>query len=413
MAERVFRMLVALFVGIYVARYLGPEQFGLLNYATSFVGLFLAIALLGLDAVVVRELVKMPREDKVLLGSAFILKIVGALIMWAAIVCVIPFTSNDAETNALVAIIAFAALFQAFNVIDFHYQANVQSKYVVHSQLVQLVFSSLLKVLFVLISAPLVWFAWIFVFDAIVLALSLSMIYLKKEGSMLHWQWDSLVATRLLKYSWPLVPASLMIAVYLKIDQVMIKEMLGPEQVGYYAAAVKLSEAWYFIPVAITTSLFPAIVNAKQASEKVYTDRMQKLYDLMVWMALVIAVPATFLSEWVINTLYGPTFIASATVLSLHIWAGIFVFLGVASSRWYLTENLQKLFFYRSLTGVVINIGLNLLLIPRLGINGAAIATIISQVFSAWLFDLVNRRTQPVFWQKTHSLFPFLRLIRI
>ena len=143
MGERILRMGVSLFVGIYVARYLGPERYGLLSYANSFVGIFLALATLGLDDVVVREIVKTPEQREKILGTSFLLKLVGTLLMWVAIFAAVPFTENDLQTNILIIIIAFGAVFQAFNVIDLNFQAKVKSKHVVHAQFVQLIISSI------------------------------------------------------------------------------------------------------------------------------------------------------------------------------------------------------------------------------------------------------------------------------
>ena len=293
MGHRVLRMVVALFVGVYVARYLGPERFGLLSYAGSFVGLFTALATLGLDGIMVRELVKTPERRDELLGTAFWLKAGGAVLMWVGIAAAIPFTHNDTQTNILIAIIAFGVIFQAFNVIDFNYQAEVKSKYVVYVHLVQLVVSSITKLVLIWVSAPLVWFACIFLFDAMVHSIGLTVMYLKNTGNMWKWRWET--AKELLRGSWPLILSGMVISIYMKIDQVMIKEMLGAQQVGHYAAAVKLSEAWYFIPIAITSSVFPAIINAKKQSEALYYQRLQKLYNLMVWLAVAIC-PAHNLS---------------------------------------------------------------------------------------------------------------------
>jgi len=182
MGHRVLSMVVALFVGVYVARYLGPERFGLLSYAGSFVDLFTALATLGLDGIMVRELVKTPERRDELLGTAFWLKAGGAVLMWIGIAAAIPFTNNDTQTNILVAIIAFGVIFQAFNVIDLNYQAEVKSKYVVYAHLVQLVVSSIIKLIFIWISAPLVWFACVFLFDAVVHSVGLTAIYLKNTG---------------------------------------------------------------------------------------------------------------------------------------------------------------------------------------------------------------------------------------
>jgi O-antigen/teichoic acid export membrane protein len=164
----------------------------------------------------------------------------------------------------------------------------------------------------------------------------------------------------------------------MKIDQVMIKNFMEIKEVGYYAAAVKLCEAWYFVPMAVSTSVFPAIVNAKQTSEKLYLNRLQKLYDFLAAIAIIIAIPVTFLSGFIIDILFGPKFQPAASVLTIYIWAGVATFLGVASSQYLIAENLTKLSFYRTLIGMIINVILNLYLIPVYGINGAAIATLIS-----------------------------------
>jgi O-antigen/teichoic acid export membrane protein len=403
MGERILRMVVALFVGVYVARYLGPAQFGLLSYANSFVGLFVALATLGLDGIVVRELVKTPERRDELLGTAFWLKIGGAILMWFAIIAAVPLTSNDVQTNSLIAIIAFAAIFQAFNVIDFNYQAEVKSKYVVHAQLVQLVISSVAKLILIFIQAPLLWFAWVYCLDALVLAVGLVVMYLQHSGKIWVWQWRWQVAKDLLRDSWPLILSGMVIMIYMRIDQVMIKEMLGAEEVGLYAAAVRLSETWYFLPMAITASIFPAIVNAKKQSEELYYQRLQKLYDLMVWMSVAIAIPTTFLAPWVIGLLYGEAYIGAAQVLSIHIWAGVFVFLGVASGKWFLSENLQVLSFYRTLMGAIINVILNIILIKKYGIYGAALATLVAQMSASYIFNLLHIKTRKTFWMETKA----------
>ena len=160
--HRVLSMVVALSVGVYVARYLGPEKFGLWSYAGSFVGMFMAISTLGLDAVVVRELVKTPERRDELLGTAFWLKLFGVILMWLGIAAVIPFTHNDTQTNILIIIVALTVIFQTLNVIDFSFQADVKSKYVIYALLVSLLISSIAKVILVKISADLVWFAYVF-----------------------------------------------------------------------------------------------------------------------------------------------------------------------------------------------------------------------------------------------------------
>ena len=409
LGERALRIAVSLFVGIYVARYLGPERFGLLSYALSFVGIFVALATLGLDEVVVRELIKTPEQREKILGTSFLLKLVGTLLMWAAILVAIPLTENDLQTNILIIIIAFGTVFQAFNVIDLNFQAKVKSKYVVHAQFVQLIISSIVKIILVVNEAPLIWFASVYSLDVIVLAMGLVFAYLYNGDNIFSWKWSFETSKYLLHDSWPLILAGVVISVYMKIDQVMIKEMLGAKEVGLYAAAVKLSEAWYFIPMAIASSLFPAIINAKVYQKEVYYQRLQKLYDLMVWIAIAIALPTTFLSTLVVEFLYGKEYLGSSSVLIIHIWTAVFVFLGVASSKYLLAENFIKKTFYRTFIGALLNIIMNYYLIGIIGIQGAAISTLVSHFFAAYLYDFFDKDLRNMFIFKTKSLL-FYRL---
>ncbi len=405
LGERALRIAVSLFVGIYVARYLGPERFGLLSYALSFVGIFVALATLGLDEVVVRELIKTPEQREKILGTSFLLKLVGTLLMWAAILVAIPLTENDLQTNILIIIIAFGTVFQAFNVIDLNFQAKVKSKYVVHAQFVQLIISSIVKIILVVNEAPLIWFASVYSLDVIVLAMGLVFAYLYNGDNIFSWKWSFETSKYLLHDSWPLILAGVVISVYMKIDQVMIKEMLGAKEVGLYAAAVKLSEAWYFIPMAIASSLFPAIINAKVYQKEVYYQRLQKLYDLMVWIAIAIALPTTFLSTLVVEFLYGKEYLGSSSVLIIHIWTAVFVFLGVASSKYLLAENFIKKTFYRTFIGALLNIIMNYYLIGIIGIQGAAISTLVSHFFAAYFYDILDKDLRIMFIMKTKSLF--------
>lgn len=411
-AEKILRMIVGLFVGIWVARYLGPEQFGLFSYAQSFVGLFTAIATLGLDGIVVRELVKDESRRDELIGTAFYLKLIGAIAVLIVLAIAIQFTSNDSYTNILVFIIASATIFQAFNVVDMYFQAKVLSKYVVYANVISLFISSIVKVVLILTDAPLIAFAWATLFDSVVLALGFIYYYIKNSSTfnIQHLTFKRETAVSLLKDSWPLILSGIVISIYMKIDQVMIQEMMGSEAVGQYAAAVRISEAWYFIPMVIASSLFPAIINAKKQSEELYYARLQKLYDLMVWMAIAIALPMTFLSDWVIHLLYGEQYSQAGSVLMIHIWAGVFVFLGVASGKWLLTENLQIFSTINTAIGAVVNVLLNYILIKEIGVEGAAWATLISYLVAAYLSLLFWKKTRVNFINLSKSLL-FTRIL--
>lgn len=406
--EKILRMTVGLFVGIWVARYLGPEKFGNFAYAQSFVGLFTAIATLGLDGIIVRELVKNKGRRDEIIGTAFWLKVFGAIAVLFILAGAINFTSNSTSTNILIFIIASATIFQSFNVVDFYFQSKVLSKYVVYANIISLLLSSIFKVILILKGAPLIFFAIAIAFDSFVLASGLIYFYFRvTDFKLRNLKFKWITAIELLRDSWPLILSGVAVSVYMRIDQVMIKEILDNEAVGQYAAAVRLSEVWYFIPVVIATSLFPAIVEAKRQSEKIYYSRLQKLYSLMVWLAIGIALPMTFLSSWLTNLLYGGQYNQAGGVLMIHIWAGLFIFLGVAFNNYLTSENMTKKAFYRTLLGAVLNIVLNYILIPLYGIKGAAIATFMSQFFANYVYDILDKDLHQQFIMKTKSFVPW------
>ena len=413
LGERILRMAISLFVGIYVARYLGPERFGLLSYALSFVWLFSSLASFGLDDILVRELVQRPEKRNNLLGTVFWLKVCGTAVMGIAIASVLQFMAEDQRTCWMIVIIAFGFLFQATNVIEFYFQAQVQSKFTVRAQVVQLLITSLFKIYLVWNKAELVWFALALMLDqAVVAVLFLLMYHWKIEWfPFFSFQWKH--AKKLMIDAWPLIFTGMVVSVYMKIDQVMLKEMLDAKAVGVYASAVKLCEAWYFVPTAVMASLFPAVIEARKKSETVYDERIQKLYDLMVWGSVAIALPTTLLADWVILILYGTDFQEAADVLRIYIWAGVFVSLGVASSKWLVTENLQRYLFYRTALGAVLNISCNLWLIPIYGIRGAVFATLISQFIVAYASLGFFKKTRGNFWAATCSLNPYTTFQRV
>jgi len=400
-SEQILRMIAGLLVGIWVTRYLGPEQFGVLSYVMAFTAIFAGIAKLGLDGIVVRDLVNTPEKRDVYLGTAFWLKVMGAFLAMIAIASATLFTSNDSTTNLYIFIIASTMIFQSFEVIDFYFQSKVLSKFVSISKMTQLFFSSLLKIYLVLNGADLFWFVLVSVFDQITLALSLLYAYRKQALGNFCRYFDRAIAKQLLSNSWPLILSSLVVMIYMRIDQVMIKEMLGMEEVGIYSAALRLSEIWYFIPMILANSLFPAIINAKNISQEFYYARLQKFYTMMVWMAIGIAIPMTFLSDWLILLLYGEAYSDAGQVLMIHIWTGIFVFLGVAFGRYLTAENLNKKSFYRTFLGAITNVVLNFILIPKYGIYGAAVATLLAQFTANYLYDFFDRDLYPQLKLKT------------
>ncbi|WP_278620153.1 flippase [Ectopseudomonas oleovorans] len=404
MAEQMLRIIAGLLVGIWVARYLGPEQFGLFSYVLAFTAIFGGIAKLGLDGIMVRELVNHPEKRDTYLGTAFWLKILGAFLVMGIMAAIVPFTSNDATTNTFIFIIAAGLVFQSFEVVEFYFQSQVLAKIVSICKVIQLALSSMVKIYLVLTEAELMYFVLVTAFDALSLAVSYAIAYKLQKNPAFYKHFDFQIAKQLLKDSWPLIFSAIVVMIYMRIDQIMIKEMLGEYEVGIYSAAIRLSEAFYFIPTLIAASLFPAIVNAKKTNHELYMLRMQRLYTLMIWLAVAIALPMTFLSSLLVPFLFGEAYIDSIPVLIVHIWAVPLVFLLVVSGKWFIIENLSFMEFYRNLIAMIINIACNFALIPIYGQVGAALATLIAFLFSAYLFDVISSKTRVQFYLKSKAI---------
>lgn len=408
-ADRILRMGVGLVVGVWIARYLGVQQFGIFNYATAFVALFSPFATLGLDGVVIRYIVRDSSNKEQILGTTFWLKLLGGIVTLLLAIGSISFLHNDDKQNVwLVAILATAGIFQAFDTIDVWFQSQVQSKYTVLAKNTAFVVTTLLRIALITMQAPLLAFAWITITEIGLGTVGLVIAYKVKGYSLWSWRWSFALAKTLLKESWALILSGLTIMIYMRIDQIMLGQMVGNSAVGIYSAATRISEVWYFIPMAIVSSVSPSIFAAKETSEVLYYQRIKRLLRLMVLLAIVIAVPMTFLSKTIITMLFGNGYTAAGAVLAIHIWASLFVFVGVAISPWFIAERLSKLSMYRTLIGAIINVVLNLFLIPAYAEVGAAISTVISQAFASFLSNVINIKTRKIFHIQIKSFLFFI-----
>ena len=407
LGERILRMGVSLFVGIYVARYLGPEKYGLLSYTMSFVWLFSAFLDLGHREIIVRELVLYPEQRNVILGSAILLRLSGAVLLGSGVAVGLQLVDNDYQTSLMIGIIALGMAFQSWELIDYYFQSQVQSKYTVWAQTVQLIVASLIKIALIIWQAPLIWFAVVFSLEYVITAALFLLMYNWQVGSFPIRNCNLKYARQMLKNSFPLLLASMAILIYMKIDQVMLKELAGAETVGIYAVAVKLSEACYHIPVLIAVSFYPAIIAVKDTNPALYHARLQKLYTLLVWVAFALAIPITFMADWIIYILYGNEYIESAIILKIYVWAGIFVSMSLANNKWMVVENFQNYILLTTLLGMSSNIICNVILIPLYGASGAAIATLISYGIGSYLSLLFFPKVRKIFWFATKSINPY------
>ena len=377
-------------VGIYVARYLGPKDFGLLSYAISLVGLLSAITSFRFDSLVIRDLVRDETRRDTLLGTAFVLRTGGAILTLLITGLILSFLPNDRLTNLLILLIAVAPFFQSFNVIDFYFQSKVLSKYAVWSRFPAGIVSALLRLGLIYVHASLFFFALLVAVEAILMGAGLTVAYRAQRLSLRRWNFEIASARRLLRESWSLVLSAIAMSVYQRLDQIMIKEMLNTGAVGIYAVAVNLSQIWYMVPMIIAGSLFPAIIHARGSNYGVYLKSLQKLYDLFFVLSLAIGVVVSIYSHDIIRLLYGAQFKGSGTILAIHIWSGIFVFQGVIRNQFLVVENQQQLGLWFRVISIMLNVALNVIMIPRYGVVGSALATLISSSLPIYLSSFLH-----------------------
>lgn len=411
-ADNVVRMGVGLFVSVWVARYLGPAKFGIYNYAIAFVTLFSVFSTLGLDGIVVRDIVRDPSSANETLGSAFVLKLIGGVLTLAFTVGIVSTMRPDDElTHWLVGIIAAGTVFQAFDVIDFWFQSQIKSKYTVYAKNTAFLLASIGKIGLILMAAHLIVFAWIGFAEVAMGALGLVIVY-KINGLYIG---NFTVTFRrvkdLLMHSWPLIFSSTFVLVNMQIDKIMIREISGDREIGYYAAASRLSELWYFVPVVLGASVVPVLIREKYRGDFFYNSQLQKIYNLMTMIALPLALLVTIFSKNIIEIIYGPGYSDASLMLSIHIWTALFVFHVSIRSQSFIIEGLQNLIALYALFTMASNVVLNLLLIPDYGGAGSAYASLFSWMISVILLPLFSQRTvkSVKMFFKTFNILSFKR----
>ena len=410
LAEKIVRILLGMTVGIWVIKYLGPKDFGNLSYAESFIDLFGIFAIMGLGGVLVREIASREHQQKALLGTSFVLSIIGASAVFVLIIVITFFLDNSAETNLLIYIIGFTLHARSFVVINSYFQGHVLYKYIMYAHITSLVLCSILRVFLIFYNFPVVYFALTILLDMVITVVLSLYFYTKMSGSIMNWNFDLTLAKKLLKNSWPYVFSGMVISLYAKIDQIMLKEMLNSTAVGYYAAATKIGNSCHAIPGIVVASLFPAIINAKAQSQEKYALRVQKLYDLALLIFICIFLPIYIFSDEIVSLLYGERFALSGQILSVHIACGFLIASGEVRASWILSENLQRYEIPIHLIGAVSNIVFNLICITYYGTIGAAYGTLLAHVFTFFFTALMVKKIRPSFFMTLKGLFNIFTL---
>jgi len=413
LAEKVVRLFSSLVIGVWIARYLGPETFGDFSYIQSVVAICAPFATLGISGIVIRELVNEPDREIRILANAFALRFSGALLTYLVTASFLQTSQFDASLSRLILFAALTLFAHPFTVFDLYFQSRVQGRYSAIANMTTLAISITIKAALILLQAPMEALIWAIVFENALFGAFLLFLYLRKRGegafSLKAWLGEIRMERmkRLLGKSLPLLLSTFIIALYAQLDQIMLKHMLDSEAVGQYAAAFRLNAMWSVLPSVLIVSVTPALMRLDDA---LVDRKFSMLYRVLSLYGILSASLTLLLSSGVVELLYTEAYAGTSTIFDIMVFSNLFSFLGAASSRWFIRNGMERKILYRNLAGVGMNIGGNLLLIPAYGAEGAAITTLLSQVSANLLYDRIDRATGAMYRQKIDALLSSLRI---
>lgn len=387
---RVVRLLIDLTVGLITARYLGPARYGLISYAGAYTAFFAAICGLGISTVLVKELIDGTEPEGRVMGTALCLQLLaGALSVLS--ICGISAVADAGETTTriVVALSSLRLLLQSFETFSYWFQAKLRARVTATVGLISYAVAAAYRVYLLVAGKSVVYFALASLIDAACSAILLLLLYRRQGGGALDLSRH--YAASLLRKSYHFILPGLMVAVYGQTDRIMLKHMVGGTELGYYATAAALSTAWCFVLSAIIESAAPAILSAYRTSRTDFLRRNRRLYAVVFYLSAFVSLVLTLCGGVVVRLLYGVEYLPSVAPLRVLTWCTVFSYLGVARNLWVVSLERQSYLKYVYMASAVLNVLLNLLLIPRWGATGAALASLLAQFLSTFLLPLCIR----------------------
>ncbi len=403
--ERAGRTVLVFAVGLLVARHLGPASLGTLSVALALITLLAGWAQFGLDGVLSRDVLLDPERTRERIASAAVLRSIVGVAAWGLVLSIAWATAPSHGTEALLLwVLSPLVLLPSLMLPDIWLRARLHGRTAAAAQLMAAAFGAVLRVTFVAVDAPLSAFAAATVIEGLAAAWLVHLLA-RREGLRAPWRHARRATVlQLARECWPLALSGVAVVVYMKIDELMLRLLLGPAEVGWYTAATRFTEIWFFLPAAIASSLLPRLIEARGSSADESRREWQRSYDLQASTAYAIALPLSLAAPWLITLAYGPDFGPSAPVMVVHVWSLVFVFLGIARGQWLVQQGHGLFYLFATLTGAGLNIGLNFVTIPRWGGVGAALSTLVSFAVGAWLSGYAYRPTRATASQQSLAL---------
>lgn len=386
---RIVQSVLAIIVSMLTARYLGPSNFGLINFAASIVTFVSPIATLGLSNVLVQEIIYSPESEGKILGTSITMSLVSSVFCIIGVVSFSLITNpNEKDTVIVCALYSLMLIAQALEIIQYWFQAKLISKYTAVVSVIAYIVISLYKIFLLITGKSVYWFAVSNAIDYFIIGCVLLVIYkIKNNNSKLQFSLDW--AKRLFGKSKYFIISSMMVTIFAQLDKIMLKYMIDDKATGIYSAACACAGMTSFLFLAIIDSMRPTIMGCKKSNSPFYEVNVCRLYSIVIYLALAQSLFITIFAKPIILVLYGAEYIESVVVLMFFVWQTTFSYMGSVRNMWMLAENKQQYLWIINLSGVVMNIILNVFLIQILGAVGAAIATVITQFFTNFVLGII------------------------
>lgn len=379
--SKLIKAILTLIVTMIMARKLGPNNYGLINYAASLVSFIIPVMKLGIDSTLVHDIINHPHEEGKYVGTSIIANVISGLLCILGIIVFVLFANcGETETIIVCSLYSITLLFQAIEIVQYWFQAKLLSKYPSIAMLIAYIITSLVQILILLFGGNIYLFAISYSLEFLIISFMLLFLYKKDSPQKLDYSFDTfkLIFNKSKYY----IIASMMITIFAHTDKIMIKFMIGNENVGYYSAALTCASMFSFVFAAIIDSFRPVIFEKKKVSNKQFEKYITSLYSIIIVGSLTVSLLITIFSSLIISIMYGSEYNASISALKIIVWYTTFSYLGSIRNIWIIIENKQNLLWKINLYGAILNIVLNLILIPIIGINGAAIASLLTQIFT-------------------------------
>ena len=378
---KIAQMCINLFVGLLTARYLGPSNYGVINYGSAYTAFFLNLCTLGINSVLVKEFVDYPNEEGKIIGTTLGLKGVASGLSAISIMLISSFIdANEPTTILVVALCSIGLVFNILDTFNYWFQSKLQSKVTAMASLIAFAVTAAYKVYLMVTDKSVVYFAFATSIDYMCIGVLLILVYNRYKGSKLCFSWE--YGKKLLKSSTPFIIPGLMVAIYGQTDKMMLKQMISDAEIGYYSTAVSICTMWCFILSAIIDSMYPIIMEAYNENKNNFIHKNKILYAIIFYCCILVSVFITVFAKVIVKILYGNAYLPTVNPLRIITWYTAFSYLGLARNAWIVCENKQKYLTPVYASAALANVILNLIFIPLYGASGAAAASLIAQILT-------------------------------